>query len=108
VFFTVHDPTTLNRQGGDIGTQYRSSIFYANEEQKKEAKSIIEELNNEKVYPNPIVTTLESLTTFYIAEDYHQSYYENHKSQPYCQMVIQPKIEKFEKLFKDRLKNIKK
>lgn len=105
VFFTVHDPTTLNRQGGDIGTQYRSSIFYANEEQEKEAKSIIDQLNSEKVYPNPIVTTLEPLTKFYIAEDYHQNYYENNKNQQYCQMVIQPKIEKFEKLFKDRLKN---
>ena len=105
VFFTVHDPTTLNRQGGDIGTQYRSSIFYANEEQNKEAKSIIDQLNNEKAYSNPIVTTLEPLTKFYIAEDYHQNYYENNKNQQYCQMVIQPKIEKFEKLFKDRLKN---
>ena len=108
VFFTVHDPTTLNRQGADRGTQYRSVIFYKNEEQKKEAQSIIDQLNAEKVYPNPIVTTLELLTTFYKAEDYHQNYYENNKSQPYCQMVIQPKIEKFEKLFKDRLKNKKK
>ena len=104
VFFTVHDPTTLNRQGADVGTQYRSVIFYANEEQKKEAQSIIGQLNTEKVFPNSIVTTLESLTQFYKAEDYHQNYYENNKSQPYCQMVIQPKIEKFEKIFKARLK----
>ena len=104
VFFTVHDPTTLNRQGADVGTQYRSVIFYANEEQKKEAQSIIGQLNTEKVYPSPIVTTLEPLTQFYKAEDYHQNYYENNKSQPYCQMVIQPKIEKFEKIFKARLK----
>ena len=104
VFFTVHDPTTLNRQGADVGTQYRSVIFYANEEQKKEAHSIIDELTAKEVYPNPIVTTLEPLTQFYIAEDYHQNYYQNNKSQPYCQMVIQPKIEKFEKVFKDRLK----
>lgn len=104
VFFTVHDPTTLNRQGADRGTQYRSSIFYANQGQKKLAESIIKQLNDEKVYENPIVTTLEPLTAFYIAEDYHQNYYENNKSQPYCQMVIQPKLAKFEKVFKDRLK----
>lgn len=104
VFFTVHDPTTLNRQGGDVGTQYRSVIFYANNEQYQAAKSIINQLNNEKVYSNPIVTTLEEFNSFYKAEDYHQNYYENNKSQPYCQMVIQPKIEKFEKIFKARLK----
>jgi peptide methionine sulfoxide reductase msrA/msrB len=104
VFFTVHDPTTLNRQGADEGTQYRSVIFYKDEEQKKAAKSIIDQLNVEKVYKNPIVTTLEPLAKFYVAEDYHQNYYEKNKSQPYCQMVIQPKIEKFEKIFKARLK----
>ncbi|MGQ7945206.1 peptide-methionine (S)-S-oxide reductase MsrA [Flavobacterium sp. WC2509] len=104
VFFTVHDPTTLNRQGADIGTQYRSVIFYANEKQKQEAKSIIDELNKAKVYHSPIVTTIEPFTEFYPAEDYHQNYYANNKNQPYCQMVIQPKIEKFEKVFKDKLK----
>lgn len=104
VFFTVHDPTTLNRQGGDRGTQYRSVIFYANEKQLQQAHSIIDKLSAEKVYDDPIVTTLEPLTQFYKAEEYHQNYYENNKSQPYCQMVIQPKIEKFEKVFKDRLK----
>lgn len=104
VFFTVHDPTTLNRQGGDIGTQYRSSIFYANEAQKNAAKSIIQQLNNEKVYASPIVTTLEPFVTFYKAEDYHQDYYNNNKNESYCKMVIQPKIEKFEKVFKERLK----
>jgi peptide methionine sulfoxide reductase msrA/msrB len=104
VFFTVHDPTTMNRQGADVGTQYRSVIFYANEEQKKVAESIIAELNNAKVYSNKIVTTLEPFTKFYKAEDYHQNYYQNNKNQPYCEMVIQPKIEKFEKIFKDRLK----
>ncbi len=104
VFFTVHDPTTLNRQGADVGTQYRSSIFYKNEEQKKAAKSIIDQLNAEKVFSSPIVTTLEPLKEFYKAEDYHQNYYENNKSEPYCRMVIQPKIEKFEKIFKARLK----
>jgi peptide methionine sulfoxide reductase msrA/msrB len=104
VFFTVHDPTTLNRQGADVGTQYRSAIFYKNEEQKKAAKSIIDQLNAEKVFSSPIVTTLEPLKEFYKAEDYHQNYYENNKSEPYCRMVIQPKIEKFEKIFKARLK----
>ena len=104
VFFTVHDPTTLNRQGGDIGTHYRSSIFYADKNQKKAAESIINQLNTEKVYSNPIVTTLEPLNVFYIAEDYHQDYYNNNKNEGYCKMVIQPKIEKFEKVFKDRLK----
>lgn len=107
VFFTVHDPTTLNRQGGDRGTQYRSVIFYNNEVQKQEAQSIIAELKNAKVYDNPIVTTLEPFTKFYKAEDYHQNYYANNKNQPYCQMVIQPKLEKFEKVFKDKLKNKK-
>ena len=104
VFFTVHDPTTLNRQGGDVGTQYRSVIFYKNEVQKKEAEKIIFELNNAKVYGSKIVTTLEPFTVFYKAKDYHQNYYQNNKSQPYCEMVIQPKLEKFEKVFKDRLK----
>jgi methionine-S-sulfoxide reductase len=107
VFFTVHDPTTLNRQGADRGTQYRSVIFYNNEEQKKAAQSIINELTKAKVYENPIVTTLEPFTKFYKAEDYHQNYYANNKNQPYCQMVIQPKLEKFEKVFKDKLKNKK-
>ena len=104
VFFTVHDPTTLNRQGADVGTQYRSAIFYKNETQKKAAQNIITALNKTGVYDNPIVTALEPLTKFYKAEDYHQDYYQNNKSQPYCQMVIQPKLEKFEKVFKNRLK----
>lgn len=104
VFFTVHDPTTLNRQGADVGTQYRSVIFYKNDEQKKAAQSIITELNKAKVYNNPIVTKLEPFKVFYKAEDYHQNYYANNKNQPYCKMVIQPKLEKFEKVFKDKLK----
>jgi len=104
VFFTVHDPTTLNRQGADVGTQYRSVIFYKNDEQKKAAQSIIAELNKAKVYNNPIVTKLEPFKVFYKAEDYHQNYYANNKNQPYCKMVIQPKLEKFEKVFKDKLK----
>ncbi|MFB9108043.1 peptide-methionine (S)-S-oxide reductase MsrA [Flavobacterium gyeonganense] len=105
VFFTVHDPTTLNRQGADVGTQYRSAIFYTNEEQKKAAQNIIAELNKAKVYDSPIVTKIEPLTKFYKAENYHQNYFANNKNQPYCKMVIQPKIEKFEKVFKDKLKN---
>lgn len=104
VFFTVHDPTTLNRQGADVGTQYRSVIFYKNAEQKKAAESIIAELNKAKVYKNPIVTKVEPLKAFYKAEDYHQNYYANNKNQPYCKMVIQPKLEKFEKVFKDKIK----
>jgi len=104
VFFTVHDPTTLNRQGADVGTQYRSVIFYKNEEQKKAAQSIIADLNKAKVYNSPIVTKVEPFKVFYKAEDYHQNYYANNKNQPYCKMVIQPKIEKFEKVFKDKLK----
>lgn len=104
VFFTVHDPTTLNRQGADVGTQYRSVIFYKNEQEKKEAQHIITALTNARVYDSPVVTTIEPLTQFYKAEDYHQGYYEKNKNQPYCKMVIQPKIEKFEKLFKSRLK----
>jgi peptide-methionine (S)-S-oxide reductase len=104
VFFTVHDPTTLNRQGADVGTQYRSVIFYKNAEQKNAAESIIAELNKAKIYNSPIVTKVEPFKVFYKAEDYHQNYYANNKSQPYCKMVIQPKIEKFEKVFKDKLK----
>ena len=104
VFFTVHDPTTLNRQGADEGTQYRSVIFYKNEQQKLAAQSIIAALKKAKIYDDPIVTTLEPFTKFYKAEAYHQNYYQNNKNQPYCQMVIQPKIAKFERIFKNRLK----
>ena len=104
VFFTVHDPTTLNRQGADVGTQYRSVIFYKNATQKAAAQSIIATLNKEKVYDSPIVTAVEPLTQFYKAEEYHQNYYKNNKNQSYCKLVIQPKIEKFEKIFKSRLK----
>ena len=104
VFFVVHDPTTLNRQGADAGTQYRSTIMYRNENQRTIAKSLIDQLEKEKVYDNPIVTTLEPLSVYYKAEDYHQDYFNNNKNQGYCQMVIQPKIDKFEKIFKDRLK----
>jgi methionine-S-sulfoxide reductase len=104
VFFTVHDPTTLNRQGADEGTQYRSAIFYRNDEQKNAAESVIADLTKAKVYSDPIVTQVTPFTVFYKAEDYHQDYYNQHGSQPYCQIVIRPKVEKFEKVFKDRLK----
>ena len=105
VFFTVHDPTTLNRQGADVGTQYRSVIFYRNSLQKSIAEELIAALNKEKIYPSKIVTEVSSLNTFYIAEDYHQNYYERNKEQGYCRLVIQPKIEKFEKDFGERMKD---
>ena len=104
VFFTVHDPTTLNRQGADEGTQYRSGIFYRNDEQKQAAEGIIKALTEAKIYGDPIVTEVTPFTVFYKAEDYHQDYYNQHGSQPYCQIVIRPKVEKFEKLFKDRMR----
>lgn len=104
VFFTVHDPTQLNKQAADVGSQYRSVIFYANDNQKKIAQEIISELDNSKAYESRIVTTLESYKGFTKAESYHQNYYDNNKTKGYCQMVIQPKLEKFEKVFKDRLK----
>jgi methionine-S-sulfoxide reductase len=104
VFFTVHDPTQLNRQGGDIGTQYRSAIFYKNDVEKNTAKSIIDALNNSGAYSEPIVTTLEPFTKFYKAEEYHQGYFNNNPNQPYCAAVVRPKVEKFEKVFKDKLK----
>ncbi len=104
VFFTVHDPTTLNRQGNDVGTQYRSVIFYQDEAQKKMAEDVIAALNREKVYNNPVVTEVSPLQAFYKAEDYHQNYYNDNPTQPYCQMVVQPKLAKFKKIFKDKLK----
>jgi peptide methionine sulfoxide reductase msrA/msrB len=104
VFFTVHDPTTLNRQGADVGTQYRSVIFYRNEKQHDIAKGIIDELSKAKVYDDPIVTKLDKFDAFYKAENYHQDYYNLNKQEPYCKIVIQPKVDKFEKVFKDKLK----
>lgn len=104
VFFTVHDPTTLNRQGADAGTQYRSVVFFQNKEQQVIANALIEALNKAKVYDSPIVTKVEPLTKFYQAEDYHQEYYQLHKNEPYCRMVIQPKMEKFEKIFKEKIR----
>lgn len=107
VFFTVHDPTQLNGQGADKGSQYRSVIFYANESQKRSATDLINKLNSSGAYRSKIVTTLEPYKGFTKAENYHQNYYENNKSKSYCQYVIQPKLEKFEKVFKDRLKKKK-
>lgn len=103
-FFTAHDPTQLNRQGNDVGTQYRSVIFYHNAAEKQEAQFYINRLNEEKVYPNPIVTKLEPYGPFYIAEDYHQNYYNLNPNQSYCQYVIQPELAKFKKVFKEKLK----
>lgn len=99
VFFKTHDPTTLNRQGGDIGTQYRSAIFYTSESQKNSANEIIEALNKEKAYPDPIITEVTAMDVFYPAEDYHQDYYSNNPNYGYCRMVIQPKLDKFRKVF---------
>ncbi len=104
VFFAVHDPTTLNRQGMDAGTQYRSVIFYRSPEQKAAAEAVIRELEAKKEYSSPIVTQVVPFQAFYMAEDYHQSYYRENPNQPYCQLVIAPKLHKFEKLFKDRMK----
>ncbi len=104
VFFTMHDPTTLNRQGNDIGTQYRSAIFYHNDAQKTASEEIIAALNKAQAYPAKIVTEVTPFDVFYKAEDYHQDYYNQNKTQGYCMYVIQPKIEKFEKVFKDRIK----
>ena len=105
VFFATHDPTTLNRQGNDVGTQYRSAIFYADEQQKMEAAVFIKELDDAKTFRNPIVTTLEPLAEFYPAEDYHQKYYANNRYQPYCQMTIPPKLGKLHKQFSELLKS---
>jgi len=105
VFFATHDPTTLNRQGNDSGTQYRSVIFYANESQKAEAAAFMKELDEAQAFKNPIVTTLEPLTEFYPAEDYHQKFYANNPYQPYCQYMIPPKLNKLHKQFKELLKS---
>jgi peptide-methionine (S)-S-oxide reductase len=105
VFFATHDPTTLNRQGNDVGTQYRSAIFYGDEKQKEEAATFIKELDDAKTFKNSIVTTLEPLTEFYPAEDYHQKFYANNPFQGYCQYAIPPKLTKLHKQFKGLLKS---
>ena len=105
VFWETHDPTTLNQQGADVGTQYRSGIFYHNEEQRSKAEKYKAELDKSGAFDRPIVTEITAFTKFYPAEDYHQQYFENNEnSNPYCQMVIRPKLDKFRKVFKDKLK----
>jgi peptide-methionine (S)-S-oxide reductase len=104
VFFTVHDPTTLNRQGGDVGTQYRSAIFYHSPEQKAAAEQVVADLSAAKVWPEPIVTQVVPFKAFYPAEDYHQEYFAHHPERSYCQIVIAPKVAKFRKHYLDALK----
>jgi peptide-methionine (S)-S-oxide reductase len=104
VFFYTHDPTTLNRQGNDVGTQYRSAIYYHDESQKNDALKIIEQLELEKVYEDKIVTEVTALDKFYLAENYHNDYYNNNKNQGYCRAVINPKLDKFVKKYKSKIK----
>lgn len=105
VFFTVHDPTTLNRQGNDIGTSYRSAVFYHSDEQKRIAEEVIAEFTSEAVYNKPIVTELAAFDKFWPAEDYHQEYFANNPNQPYCSAVVAPKVAKFRQKFAARLKS---
>ncbi len=104
IFFATHDPTTLNRQGNDVGTQYRSAIFYLDEEQKNSAEDFIVHLNSSNVFEKPIVTEINKIKVFYDAENNHQDYYENNKQQGYCQVIINPKLKKLEQHYKDKLK----
>jgi peptide-methionine (S)-S-oxide reductase len=104
VFFQVHDPTTLNRQGADVGTQYRSVIFYHSEEQKQTAVKMIEKLNAVKLFPKPVVTGVAPFVHFYEAEGYHKDYFSKNPNQPYCRMVVAPKVQKFQKMFGELLK----
>lgn len=104
VLFMIHDPTTINRQGADVGTQYRSAIFYHTPEQKTIAEHVIKEINGAGIWNAPIVTKVEPIKTFYQAEDYHQEYYKNNPEQMYCQMMIAPKVSKFRKEYLERLK----
>lgn len=104
VFFVIHDPTTLNCQGNDVGTQYRSAIFHHTPEQKRVAEQVIANLNAAKLWDAPIVTEVAPATTFYVAEDYHQEYFTRNPYQPYCQVVVAPKVRKFRKKFLDKLK----
>lgn len=104
IFFATHDPTTLNRQGNDLGTQYRSAVFYHSESQKETAEEVIREITEEEIYDDPIVTEVTEFSVFYRAEDYHQDYFANNAEQPYCTAVVAPKVAKFRKIFFDRLK----
>jgi peptide-methionine (S)-S-oxide reductase len=104
VFWFVHDPTQLNRQGNDIGTQYRSVVFYHSEFQKERAEYFKKQLNESGAYSNPVVTEISPAVEFYVAEDYHQEYYMENPNQPYCAAIVRPKVDKFRKVFADRLK----
>ncbi len=104
IFFSIHDPTTLNRQGNDVGSQYRSIIFHHSDEQKETARIVIEEIEKAEVFPSPVVTEVVPLEQFYPAEQHHQDYYRRNQSQPYCQYVIDPKVAKFRKQYFDKLK----
>jgi peptide-methionine (S)-S-oxide reductase len=104
IFFSMHDPTSVDRQGADVGPQYRSVIFYHNQTQKEEAEKLIDELNNEGIFNKPIVTSVEPLKIFYTAEVFHKDYYKKHPKEPYCQVVIAPKIAKLQQKFFDKLK----
>ena len=106
VFFTIHDPTTLNRQGNDMGTQYRSAIFYHTPEQKATAEEVIREFTVARMWGNPIVTEVAPFTAFYPGEDYHQRYFEHNPDQPYCRVVVAPKVAKFRKQYLSRLKKV--
>jgi peptide-methionine (S)-S-oxide reductase len=104
VFFAIHDPTTLNRQGNDIGTQYRSVIFFSSDEQRRQAEEAIKTLNASGDYPDPVVTAIEPAKEFFVAEDYHQEYFANNSYQPYCQFVVAPKVKKFRQKFAEKIK----
>jgi peptide-methionine (S)-S-oxide reductase len=104
VFFKTHDPTTLNKQGADVGTQYRSGIYYHNDTQRQIAERILKQIDQDRIYSNPIVTEIKAVANYYPAEDYHQNYYNQNSNQSYCSFVITPKLEKFEKIFKSKIK----
>ncbi len=104
VFFAVHDPTSLNRQGADEGTEYRSIILYTSEKQKSEAEEAIGKVNNSRIFPKPVVTEIKKLDMFYTAEEYHKNFYNNNRYQPYCQIVVSPKIDKLKEQFAELLK----
>jgi peptide-methionine (S)-S-oxide reductase len=105
VFFTIHDPTTLNRQGNDVGSQYRSAIFYHSEEQRATAEDVIRQLTAERIWPDPIVTQIEKASTFFPAENYHDDYYRRNPHQPYCMFVVEPKVQKFRKKHADKMRS---
>ncbi len=105
IFFALHNPTQLNRQGNDVGTQYRSAVFYHDEDQKAQAEAIIEEITKEEIWPDPVVTEVVEINNYYQAEDYHQDYFKNNPQNQYCSMVVAPKLAKFKKTFAARLKS---